>query len=306
MPAKLPETIHEPSSQPGKLLLLSRLAELPRLFYATLALCLFLMLKFLEFSLFEKVSLWQTIATQALGYGFLMLFAIFIYDAILLRDNRRRKNPKPSRSSKPRGKIQSLGLADTPSPSVPDSARANRFPGDLSPTLKAFFENLQIFESLSKSSPASNPQYSARLQVLAAQSRRIREILEQTGGNLSSADSPRKHPDSRVENACLRQAPRTITVNRLTISGRDLEKKWFETLSYTLNTSPFGACVLLPGHPLQVGQTLHVCDQHLATQASIRWLSNSSNGGMLIAGLRFAKPLPSLIHAAPLASAGGR
>jgi hypothetical protein len=233
-----------------------------------------------------------------------MLFAIFIYEAILSRNLRQRKYPRPK---KPSREIQTLGLTGKPSGVVPangpGTGPVNRFPEAFYPTLKAFFENLQGLESLPKSPVGTSPQYSARLQALTAQSRRIREILEQTVDHLPSSDSPRKFPDDRPGNSCLRQAPRTISVSRLTVSGRDLEKKWFETLSYTLNTSPFGACVLLPEHSLQVGQTLHVYDQHLATQASIRWLSNSSNGGMLIAGLRFAKPLPSLIPTAPLAPA---
>jgi hypothetical protein len=227
-----------------------------------------------------------------------MLLAIFWYDAAT-HNRQRRFSRKPAREPhSSRTQVQTLGLnGASPSPQVSENPKA--IPAitlELIQSLKPLLEVMRTLDHAQAQSALANPSTS-RLKDLVHQSQRIGNILSQIESLAQRQESKTAAGAAKTGQSWIRQAPRQITVNPLTISGQDVQKKSFETLSYTLNTSPFGACIILPEQMIQVGQTLSVYDQHIGTQASVRWLANSKKGGMLVAGIRFAKPLPSLIPA---------
>jgi hypothetical protein len=272
-------------------------AGAPRLLYCLLALSLFMCLKLAEIYVDDRLSVWELIVLESLQYGFLMLFAIFWYDAAI--DRRRAQSLASNKMRKSRS---NANLVRPPAPAShfnPAEVRETQktvpaITQDLIQSMKPLLESLLSMDRSRGKMPQSNQQPDP-LSSLSCQSQRISQIIKQLESRLHPQSAGNAPAAQEGGHQWVRQAPRFISVNPLTVRGQDFQRNWFETLSYTLNASPYGACLILPEQPLQIGQTLSIYDQHLGTQASVCWLANGRKGGMVVAGVKFSKPLPSLI-----------
>ena len=86
--------------------------------------------------------------------------------------------------------------------------------------------------------------------------------------------------------------PRVLELNPMVVQGQDPLGQEFETPSYTLNTSSWGACLLLPDRVIKPGQRVVLKKKSYTTEAEVRWVIQGRGGRMAFAGVQFAAPSP--------------
>jgi len=261
-------------------------------------LIVFLLTKTIEIHL-VRAQAWQgALLLQLLGYGFLMLFAVLLYKSAL------HKPPKEQSliASIHQQKVYDSELFQgTTQPFPPESSAgplSSQVPAqsleaaELIREIKYPIENIMAYTRFYLTTTDRESQHWKDVVEIMEQAIRIQDVV-----NRAESMAPAKElgpPDGTASQSksMFRRTARNMELLPLVVRGCDPLGEYFETASYTLNTSRRGACLLLPGKVIEVGQGIYIQNCQMASEASVRWVVPGKAGGMVFAGVEFPRPIP--------------
>jgi hypothetical protein len=266
-------------------------------FLCGLTLIVFLLTKTVEIHL-ARAQEWQgVVLLQLLGYCFLMLFTLLLYKSILRKPLLEESaltfsnDQKAHDSEKVAGAIQPFPLESTANP-LPSLVQAQPLEAaDLIREIKYPIENIMAYTRFYQTTTDKESQHWKDVVEIMEQAIRIQEVVNRVESTTTTKKFETLDSVESQSRNLFRRTPRTMELLPLVVRGSDPLGELFETPSYTLNTSRRGACLLLPGKVISVGQEIYMQNPQIATEASVRWILPGKAGAMVFAGVEFARPI---------------
>jgi hypothetical protein len=260
-------------------------------------LTVFLLTKTIEIHLVRGQAWQGALLLQFLGYGFLMLFAVLLYKSALHKPLQEESliastlEQKVYDSEPFPGTTQPFPPESSAGP-LPSSVPAQSLEAaELIREIKYPIENIMAYTRFYLTTTDKASQHWKDVVEIMEQAIRIQEVV-----NRAESMAPAKElgaPDGAASQSksMFRRTARTMELLPLVVRGCDPLGEHFETPSYTLNISRRGACLLLPGKVIEVGQGIYIQNCQMASEASVRWVLPGEAGGMVFAGVEFPRPI---------------
>lgn len=126
---------------------------------------------------------------------------------------------------------------------------------------------------------------------IVEQAARIREVMNRVESSFQSTIPEDSAKLVHEESHLFRKSPRILNLLPVTIRGTDLLGEPFQNSCYSLNLSATGACLLLPEHSVTIGRPVELIFERFQSNSVVRWVMQGKSGGMMFAGIEFAKPI---------------
>jgi hypothetical protein len=266
-------------------------------FLCGLTLIAFLLTKTVEIHLARAQEGQGAVLFQLLGYCFLMLFTLLLYKSILRKPVLDESvltfsnDQKDYDCEKVAGAIQPFPLESLASP-LPSLVEAQALEAaELIREIKYPVENIMAYTRFYQTTTDKESQHWKDVVEIMEQAIRIQEVINRVESTTNTEKLETLDSAESQGRNLFRRTPRTMELLPLVVRGSDPLGELFETPSYTLNTSRRGACLLLPGKVISVGQEIYMQNHQIATEASVRWVLPGKEGGMVFAGVEFARPV---------------
>jgi hypothetical protein len=266
-------------------------------FLCGLTLIAFLLTKTVEIHLVVAQAWPGTLLVQLLGYCFLMLFSALFYKGTLRKPLQEGSlftsldDKKVQDSEEVAGLTQPSPLESPASP-LPSPVPAQPLGAvELMREIKYPIETIMAYTRFYQTTTDKESQHWKDVVEIMEQAIRIQEVINRVESMASTEELEPLHEMGSQTRNLFRRTARTMELLPVVIRGTDPLGELFETPSYTLNTSRRGACLLLPDKVIGVGLEIYIQNHQMATEASVRWVLPGKTGGMVFAGVEFARPV---------------
>ncbi len=249
-------------------------------------LVVFLVLKTIEFQTQEFLSLEDSIMLQAVGYFSVALFSVSLYKSVFQRRSLVSRSSPLSRKESNAAPVLQKGEQERMTQEQAAGQPSDKWQ-DLTAAIKNPLENVMAYARFYQTATESGSQHARDLAELMEQAIRIQGILDRLESTSSDVGAETALSAAADKRDLFRRIPRVLELIPLIVRGRDTLGEEFETPSYTLNTSPRGACLLLPDRVVRPGQCIYLQNHDFSAEAEVRWVVQGKAGSMVFAGVQF-------------------